>query len=96
MGRVRDEQTRNRLGVQLILESLEQRYVSWCHRLHKMNDNRSMKKYARSRLRIKRKMKTKGNVGKPEGMILEVNGKDWSETKVLVRHKGSHKFVLSR
>lgn len=96
--RVRNEQIREELGVQPIMEFIEQRQLSWWGHLQRMNNDRPVKQIYEARLQAKRRR------GRPRqtwngmiGDILQRRGKPWREAAALARDRQAwRKFIYRK
>lgn len=67
----------------------KQRQLRWRGRLYRMDNNRQAKRFWKGKIAIKRKMENQGGREKTQlWQILDLRGKNWSETNVYATNTG--------
>ncbi|XP_023310553.1 uncharacterized protein LOC111691870 [Anoplophora glabripennis] len=95
MDRMRSEQIRKDLGVQSVLEFIEQRQLSWWGHLQRMNNSRQVKRIWEAKIQAKRRRgRPRETWDSTAEKALENRGKSWQEAKLIARDKKQwRKFV---
>lgn len=86
--RIRNDQIREHLKVQSLLDFIETRQVAWWGHLIRMNADRQVRRVWEAKAgEVKRRGRPRNTWDSNMGEILRKKGSSWTEAKVLARDK---------